>query len=83
MQCVVQVADWTIYEPKNKWHFSVVKICWKPTRKQTVEFIETSEMIENAFQRFVDAADGHLQKSMDNDVQNWQKSQAYIAKENR
>lgn len=39
-------------------------------------------MIEDALQRFVDAADGNLQESMDNDIQDRQKSQTYIAEEN-
>lgn len=39
-------------------------------------------MIEDALQRFVDAADGNLQESMDDDIQDRQKSQTYIAEKN-
>lgn len=38
-------------------------------------------MVQNAFQSFVDTADGNFQESMDDDVQNRQKSQTYVAKE--
>lgn len=37
-------------------------------------------MVQDAFQSFVDTADGNFEESMDYDVQDRQKSQTYVAK---